>query len=329
MLTFTLRLLVAVAILSSAPAVRAQVPDSDIWLADIEHDADGLHLVNLFNVTHRPGYDNQPAFLWRWKLCFEAPSTAGLLFVAADSLGTTDIFRWDRDTKRSVRVTHTVESEYSPTPFMRGHAGLMSPNGFDCVRVEADSTQRLWRFGIDGSNPRLLLSDVDSVGYFAWIDEDHLAAFVLGNEKRKEPHTLRIIEVATQRETIVARGIGRSITRIPGAYDISFTVQDDDDTYRFMRLRQGGTVIEPLIDAMGTGQDAAWIGHTSTWMSDTMLMSAGTAIYASDPAPGRSGGRDTWHQVADFARQGISGITRMVVSPDQRQIAFVATTTTP
>jgi hypothetical protein len=200
----------------------------------------------------------------------------------------------------------------------------MAPVGFCCVRVEADSTQRLWQFDIDGSNPRLVMADVDSVGYFAWIDEDHIAAFVLGNEKKKEPHTLRVIDVATQRETIVARGIGRSITRIAGSNDIAFTVQDSEDSFRFMRLRYGSMAGEPLINAMGTGQDAAWIGHTEAWLSDTMLMSAGSAIYASDPAEGRSGVRDAWRQVADFARQGISGITRMVVSPDQRHIAFVA-----
>jgi hypothetical protein len=322
--------MMAAIVLCLAPATsNAQVPDSDIWVADVHYDGRDLRLENPVNVTNRPGYDNQPAFLWNTRLSNEPMiSSNGFLFVSADTLGATDIYRWDPVTKRSVRVTHTSESEYSPTPFISANY-LMKPDGFHCVRVEADSTQRIWRFGIDGSNPRVFMADVDSVGYFTWIDEGRIAAFVLGNEERKEPHTLRVIEVATQRETIVARNIGRSITRTAGSNDISFTLQDDDDTYRFMRLRPDRSMVEPFVDAMGTGQDAAWIGHTSTWPSDTMLMSAGSAIYASDPDPGRRGVREAWRQIADFAGAGISGITRMVVSPDQRQIAFVATTSSP
>jgi hypothetical protein len=330
-MTFTMRAAAVVLALAVAGVhpVAAQVPDTDIWIADIALRQDGLHIENPVNATHRPGYDNQPAFTWYYRLINSAPpSVDGFLFTSADSLGATDIFRCDLRKRAIVRVTHTPESEYSPTPFL-SESYSMTPDGFYCVRVEADSTQRLWRFDIDGSNPRLVMADVDSVGYFAWIDDGHLAAFVLGNEKKKEPHTLRVIDVATQRETIVARGIGRSITRIAGSYDIAFTMQDNEDSFRFMRLRYGSRVGEPLINAIGTGQDAAWIGHTEVWLSDTMLMSAGSAIYASDPAAGRSDVREAWRQVADFARQGISGITRMVVSPDQRHIAFVAVKDAP
>jgi len=322
-------MILAILVAMAPVTASAQVPDTDIWIADIELRQDGLHIENPVNVTQRPGYDNQPAFLWQYKLVNEAPpSTAGLLFVSADSLGTTDIYTWDARTRATTRVTQTAESEYSPTPFLE-KTGSMRADGFYCVRVEADSTQRLWRFNIDGSSPRVFMADVDSVGYFAWIDDGRIAAFVLGNEKKKEPHTLRVIDVATRQETIVARGIGRSITRIPGSNDIAFTVQDDDETFRFMRLRAKDTGTEPLVDAMDAGQDAAWIPRTSAWLADTMLMSAGSALYASDAAADGSGAREAWRLIADFSGVGISTITRMVVSFDQRQIAFVATTATP
>jgi hypothetical protein len=290
-------------------AAGAQVPDTDIWLARVRFDpGGGLRLDPPVNVTKRPGYDNQPAFV--------DPET--FLFARADAQGSTDIYRWSP--AGIERVTRTPESEYSPTPYRGSRDGAVA--GFDCVRVEADSAQRLWRFDIDGSNPRLVLGEVDSVGYFAWIDDGHVAVFVLGNEKRGEPHTLRIVDVRAQTETMVARDIGRAIHRIPNGSDISFTVHEDDDTYRFMVLRAGETSPRSLIDAVGSGQDAAWLG-----LGPVMLTSSGSAIHAASP-----GNREVplaWRRVADFAGAGIAGVTRIAVSPDQSRIAFVATTTTP
>ena len=315
------------------PGALAQVPNSDIWLADIRFDREGvLHLENPVNVTNRPGYDNQPAFLYvtdaatgpglhtRSVNRFAEPMV-GFLFTSADSLGSTDIFRWNPYEKKIVRVTHTAESEYSPTPFGVGRDG--GPTGFDVVRVEADSTQRLWRFDMDGSNPRLVMSEVDSIGYFAWIDDNHLAAFVLGNEKRKEPHTLRVVDVRAQTETIVSRDIGRAIHRMPDGESISFTQHQEDDTFRFMVRPHGAKSPRSLIDAVGAGQDAAWLGIGP----NTMLMSSGPALYCA--TFGKRMEPTTWRQVADLSGAGIAGITRIAASPYQKQIAFVATTTTP
>jgi len=284
-------------------AAYAQVPDSDIWVSEVLVRGQTLDLGKPVNVTHRAGYDNQPCFL---------SDSQSLLYTAAEPEGGTDIYRCNLATRLIERVTRTPESEYSPTPL------ALPATGFLTVRVEADSTQRLWRFDMDGKNPALVASDVDSVGYFVWIDETRLAAFVLGNEKKKEPHTLRVVDVTTQAQTIVARNIGRSLQRIPGTSDITFTVQQDEDHYRFYILRSGSRAGAPLIDAVGSGQDAAWL-------NDTMLHSSGTTLYdakALQPAA-------SWRPVHDFAADGIAGITRIAVAPDGSYIAFVATSKAP
>jgi len=271
----------------------AQVPDTDIWIADLAITGDSIRVSGAHNVTRRPGYDNQPAFLLDGR---------GFLFSAADSLGRTDVFRWEAAGERVVRVTATPESEYSPTP-------LEPPaTGFCVVRVEADSTQRLWCFDDDGSNPRLLASGVDSVGYFAWIDGTHLAAFILGNERRGEPHTLRMIDTASGAETVVARDIGRAIHRVPGTRDVSFLAREGDGTHRFLLLPHEKMVPVPLIDAIGEGQDAAWA-------DEVLLMASGATLYASTPR--RS---DRWRAVAELP----AAVTRVAVSPSLDRIAFVA-----
>jgi hypothetical protein len=297
--------LVGLFCLGSAVAASAQVPDSDIWVSEILVRGGTLDLGKPVNVTRHAGYDNQPCFLG---------DSQSFVFTSAVPEGGTDIYRCDLagGAPRVVRLTRTPESEYSPTPIEPGGTA------FCTVRVEADSTQRLWCFDMDGTHPRLALSDVDSVGYFAWIDGTHVAAFVLGNEKKKEPHTLRVIDMTTQAQTTVARDIGRSLQRIPGTGDIIYTLQQADDRYRFFILKNGRTAGVPFTDAVGEGQDAAWLG-------DIMLHSSGTAIYAARPLQAGA----SWRPARDFAADGIAGITRMAVAPDHSLIAFVATSSAP
>ncbi len=278
--------------LRGSPAA-AQVPSTDIWLADLRVGGGEIQVGRPTNVVRRVGYDNQPCFL---------PDSRGFLYVQGDSNGT-DVYRYDRVSKRTIQVTETRESEYSPTPW-GGHGQ------FCAVRVEADSTQRLWRFESDGSRPRLVLAAVDSVGYFAWLDRSTVALFVVGN-----PHTLRIVDVESGREKVVARDIGRSLLRIPRNGELSFLVHEpgtDPPTYAFLSWKADGFPTARLIAALGAGQDAAWI-------DDMLVMADAGKVYGSHPFEGPG-----WLEIADFAAYGISGITRIAVSPDHRWMAVVA-----
>jgi hypothetical protein len=281
---------IAVLVAAAVPVSSfAQLPGSDIWIARLEVTPTAVAIRDPANATRRPGYDNQPFFL----------DAGGFLYSAGDSASSTDVWRLDPAGGPAVPVTRTPESEFSPTPLPDGA-------GFCAVRVEADSTQRLWRFDLDGGGARPVLAGVDSVGYFEWIDPATLALFVVG-----EPHTLRIVDVASGRESVAARDIGRFIRCVPGTRDVAFTLRVSDDAYRFVRLpAAGGGGPVPLIDGVG-GQDAAWVG-------DVLLATAGTRIFASRPfADG------VWREVADAGTWGVAGVTRLAVSPDQRRLAVV------
>ena len=280
----------------TASTAAAQPPSADIWVAPLYMAGDSIRIGTPRYVTRRPGYDNQP--------CFLAGGT-GFLFVAADSSGRTDVFRFDVGTNATSRVTRTAESEYSPTPLAAG-------DGFVTVRVEADSTQRLWRFDLDGSNPQLIASGVDSVGYFAWWNEQTLVVFVVGS-----PHTLRLVDLATQRETVVARDIGRSILVAPGGRGVSFLSREGDGTYAFRLLPLPAPEPRPLIDAVGDGQDAAWIG-------DTLVMAGGAKLFAARPFDD-----PRWREIADFTDAGITTVTRIALSPVGPWIALVAVDPAP
>ena len=114
--------------------------------------------------------------------------------------GQSDIYRYDIATHETTRLTGEPESEYSAT---------MMPGGrrFSVIRVERDSTQRLWSFALDGSDPRLVLRTIKPVGYQAWLDADHVAVYVLG-----QPATLQLVDVRTEHADTVARDIDRSLS---------------------------------------------------------------------------------------------------------------------
>src|SRR4029079_4951244 len=124
-----------------------------------------------------------------------------------------DIYRYDVATKALTNLTSTPESEYSP---------LLTPDGrsFSVIRVEADGTQRLWQFDLDGRNPRLVLENVKPVGYHVWIDATHLALFVLGAQG--QPSTLQIADTATGTAEVVASNIGRCLLMRPGRATLTF-----------------------------------------------------------------------------------------------------------
>src|SRR6185503_7086594 len=120
------------------------------------------------------------------------------------------------ETSSNGNLTRTPESEYS---------AAASPDGksFTVVRVERDSTQRLWRFPKDNSEPSIVLRDIKPVGYFAWLDTATLALFVLGT-----PSTLQIADTRTGVGRVVTTNIGRSLQRVPGGRRASYLHRVDN-----------------------------------------------------------------------------------------------------
>ena len=64
------------------------------------------------------------------------------------------------------------ESEYSATP-------MPGRNAVSVIRVERDSTQRLWSVPLDGSPGAVVLERIKPVRYHTWVNDKLLALFVL------------------------------------------------------------------------------------------------------------------------------------------------------
>lgn len=273
-------------------------PATDVYLADLRVVQGRVTVGTAVNVTSRPGYDNQPAFL---------PDGRSILYTSVrDSQA--DIYRYDIEQRASHAVTQTRESEYSPTP-------LPDKIGFSVIRVEADSTQRLWAFDLDGTHARLVLDSIKPVGYHAWGDDHTLILFVLGS-----PATLQIADAAAPgaRGEVLARDIGRSLQRIPGRAAVSFLQRDSVDGPSLQQVDVRTRRVTQLIKTPVGAEFFAWTPD------GIALTAGGTKLYQWDP---RRGG--TWQEIADLANAGLTSITRLAISAKGDRIAIVAVPSVP
>ena len=276
----------------SPPAPAAPPPGTDIYELAFSGDPAALASAAPQPIARERGYENQPVY---------TPDGTRILFTANRDGKQTDIYAFDRKTRQVRAITTTAEGEYSATVTPDG-------KGISVIRVEADATQRLWRFDLDGRNPRVILEGIKPVGYHAWIDADQLALFVLG-----KPSTLQHARVSTGSARVVAQSIGRSLHRIPNTQSISFVHTEFPKDIWVKQFDAATGAITPLVRVVegNTERDVAWAPD------GTLLMSAGTKIYAW-----RRGNTD-WREVLDVARHKLGAATRMAVAPDGRALAIV------
>ena len=294
------RLLGGIALLlGTATSASAQAPESDIYLAPLRRIRDSLVVGAPVNVTHRTGYDNQPSFL---------PDSRGILYTSVGADGRADIWRYDIGKRLTTRVTATPESEYSATVMPGGRR-------MSVIRVEADSTQRLWSFALDGSDPQVLLSVQKPVGYHAWLGPMRLATYVLG-----KPATLHVVDSDGAHDEVRARDIGRSLHRVPGKDAFSYTQRDSAGAL-WITVQPATGESETILVKAASGNEF------HTWTPDGVLLSAteGRLVRWN----GALDSTRAWVPVAELGKAGVRNVSRLAVSPDGKWLAFVAEPASP
>ena len=285
-----MRRLFIIALLLVTPTTRSVA--QDIYVAPLTLGADAIKVGEFVNATNRPGYDSQPCF---------SPDSKSLLYSAIDDNQATDIWMYIVGSTGRIQITKTSpESEYSPT--------WLDNEFFSTVRVEADSTQRLWKMGVDGSAAEVLLPKVTSIGYHAWLDEHRLVLFIVG-----DPHTLQFADTRTGAAKVISDGIGRSMHRIPETNHASVFLTTEAGA-NIMAFDPDKEALTPLCDPVGEGEDYAWTPDGRLVMSD------GAKLWSRTP--------DTeWQQVTGF--EGFADAGRIAISPNGKWIAIVASDETP
>ncbi|GMV09955.1 MAG: hypothetical protein AMXMBFR55_16890 [Gemmatimonadota bacterium] len=292
-------LALATALLVTLPAAGRAQGETDVYLASIELRDGAVRVGTPRNVTGRPGYDNQPSF---------TRDGGAIFYTSTREDAQADIYRYVIATGRTTRVTATApESEYSAAEVPGGGA-------ISVIRVERDSTQRLWRIPLRqgaGMEESVIFPALKPVGYHAWADATHIAMFVLGT-----PPVLVLGDLSTGRSDTLMANIGRSLHRIPGGSHISFVSKAYENASWVMELDVRTRAMRPLARLPQGVEDYAWLPD------GRLIAGSGSRLLVCDIAK-----RATWEEVADLAGAGVGGITRLAVSPAGDRLAIVGVPT--
>ena len=263
-------------------------PGTEIYIFDLEKDGTGYTLTNPQNVTFQnPGYDNQPHF-----------ASKNLILYSSIREGQTDIAQMDFPQKSWSWLSSTEGSEYSPTPTPDGE-------GFSTILLEQDGTQLLWKYYFDQREPKILVPDL-KIGYHCWFDENTIVAFVLG-----EPNTLQLYHPEQNKNTVVAKNIGRSLHKISQEQRVSY-ISKEGDNWKIMKLDPLSGEQQIITETLPGAEDIAWSPD------GVIFMGSENNLYKFDPQ------NDTaWQKVADLEELELFGITRLAISPDGEKIAVV------
>lgn len=293
----SIALLAVLAACAAAQARGQAAPTPDIYLARLLRADGRLTLGSVRNLTKRSGYDNQPAF---------SPDSRTLYYTSNRGDGQTDIWRINLATLRERRVTRTPESEYS---------AAVTPDrlGISVVRVERDSTQRLWRFPLGAGRPCLLLDRVRPVGYYAWANDSIVAMFILGGAA-----SLQLANIDAGRVDTIARAIGRSLHRIPASERISFTDKSDSTTWWIRSLDPATRQVAPVAPLPPAVEDYVWTPRGELLTSDGKGAILAWQPHAAQP------NYAIWRSIGGLDSTVAGKVTRLAVSPNGRWIAIVA-----
>lgn len=270
----------------------AQMPDTDVWLFKLKADKNGdLLLQEGFNITNRKGYDNQVSFSNNGKQ---------LYYSSVREDGQADIYLADTKSKKIQQLSHTAESEYSPTPFF--DTKLLST-----VVVEKDSAQHIHLLSAETGLDAAKLS-IDSVGYHCFVNEDTVVYF-----KLTEPQSLRYYVRSTGENKFIASSPTRSILR-KNRHTIIFATKDSVQTtfYEYDFLLRKSNVI---CSVSGVSEDAYYTA------SHGLLRSDGSKILRYNSTT------KDWQVLYELGLFGITKIARFKLDAEHKQMAVVQVNT--
>ncbi len=264
---------------------------SEILLFDLSTKKGKLTLSNPKNTTNHVGYDNQPSFHADKPLMY---------YTSFIEDGRADIKIYNYKTGETKSLTKTNEREYSPT---------LTPDGkfISCIIQRDNEAQDLGKYPVEGGQPIVLIDNL-IVGYHAWLDQDRVICFVLG-----QPQTLHIYNVKTKEDKIVAENIGRSLHRIPNKNAMSFVKKTTETEWSIMQLDIETLAMTKLIDTMPQREDLCWSPE------GRIITSNGAKIYSIDPVKEKE-----WSEMEiKSGKKLLKGVTRLAINKKGDKLAVV------
>jgi len=283
-------LIILISTLSLTAMAQNPMPNTDIYLANLKHKHGKISVSDTENITHRPGYDNQPYF---------TPDGKNLFYVSYRKNAGIYGYTFKNKETKPINTNISGVDVYSPN-YYPGRDGDLS-RLISVVMVEKDSTQRIWL--LEDNKP--LFPDIKRVGYYCWIDKEHIALNILED-------TLKVYDIETKKLTTIDIHAGRCIRKIPGQNAISYVKKISAQDWKIMKYDLTTQQSTEIVSTLPGSEDYDWAPDGTIYMGN-----AGK-LYIWTPKSGR------WGPIADFTGTPLENFYRLAVSPKGDKIALVS-----
>ena len=307
-----MRILLVVALLGQT---AAPPPDTEVFLAPLSVRGNKVEIGTPINISNNPGYDNQPSF---------TPDGKAVLFTSvrgerkpnpANSAATgSDIYRYDIANQRLSQVTNTSEAEVLANGDARSASHLCHPRrGRWYAEAVALRHGREDEWTREGERARARAAR-------------HQARRIPCVGERQDPGAVRprsaanlqVADTHTGRARVAAKGIGRSIQRIPRG-GISFVlraapIEGEPPMLTISELDPRTLETRQLVRAPAGAAEA-----DTAWTPDGLLL-----VPFQGHLFGWRRGQAEMSPVVDLAPLGLRTVTRLAISPKGDRIALVA-----
>jgi hypothetical protein len=186
---------------------------------------------------------------------------------------------------------------------------------FSVVRVEKDSTQRLWAFPVNGGTPNPILPNVTGIGYYEWIYNDieskvrsnQIALYILGKE-----NSLQLLNLSNSKADTLTLNPGRGFHQVGNTLIYS--------------VLQAGSATKLVQYDLNTMEKSNLKVNLPDSVEDFAVSPAGILLAADkgklikfDPKTDSD-----WVLVKDFKGTDLGNFYRIAVSADGKKIALVS-----
>lgn len=265
--------------------------NTEIHLFDLKKENNGWSIANGKNISNNKGYDSQPSFY-----------NDNIILFASTRNNQTDIAKYNIKTGKKKFVNNTpYGGEYSPEK-------IPNSKHISAVRLDNSGLQRFYKYNFKTGKDKLLIENL-VVAYPRWFDKNTVITVAIINKKLD----LFIADVKSNTHTLVAKGVGRSVHKIPNSNLVSF-ISKENKMWEVKSLNPKTYEIKSIIRTKNK-EDVCWLPN------GTLLMSYKNAILKFNPKTD-----ENWSLFHQFNNENINNISRIMVNKNGTKLAIVAET---
>lgn len=273
---------------------QLELPECDIFLFELDEAESTLSISSGKNITARPGYDNQPWF---------TPNSLSLLFTANGKPDRTDVYEYKISEGTTQPLTDTPTQEYSPQ---------ISPDNttLSFVTDGVTANQSIWSKDRNKKQETWLLANQterEPVGYYVWNHETDDILFW-----SRYGFSIRLVNrTEPKSHYITGHAPPSSPHIIPGTNHFSFVHRQANGETWIKELDPNTLAIRPLVAIKGANLNYGWTpgGKIIRVENDNLMWWSAES--------------QKWQTITDLKQHGLTGVTRVAVSPDASKLAVV------